>query len=392
MSDFTLIAEVTEKVKDLPRNTVKNIGIISKSILKAGTVNLNKVKESLSDVRDEKGRAPSSDYKFLTRFFDQGKIEDETSQHIYEELMKSIQTLCWLIIFSKSSQFGVRKFKHLILDGTKWEEGEETIHLMTLCVLVGDVAVPIWWEDLCKAGHSSQEERIEMLKNAMKRYDLNGMTLLADREYTGVKWFKFLLSSGLYFVIRVKEGIYHEAINEAKGVSWSKLKERAQRKGKGKKVSKMICLSGMELHYIILKNPRPKADDELIFMISNLPSPTQAARLYEWRWQIEVCFKHLKSNGINLEQMNVRGKEKRHLMMAMAVLVYCLAIREGLIEEYKKGVRMVLDKASGFYYRAISVFRKGMSILNRKARNTAQFIRYLQKITNGHFLSLLQNV
>ena len=392
MSDFTLIDQVTEKAKDLPRNTLKNIGIISKSILKAGTVNLNKVKESLSDVRDDKERTPDGDYKFLTRFFGQGKVDDEASGQVYEELMKCIQTLCWLIVFGQSNRFGVRKFKHLILDGTKWEDGEQTTHLMTLCVLVGDVAVPVWWEDLCKAGHSSQEERTEMLKRAMKRYGLSGMTLLADREYTGTEWFKFLLSSGLYFVVRVKEGIYHEAVNGAKGPGWSRLKQRAKGKAKGKKVSKRICLGGMDLHYIILKNPRPKADDDLIFMVSNLPSPAQAARLYEWRWQIEVCFKHLKSNGINLEQMNVRGKEKRHLMMAMAVFVYCLAIREGLVEEHKKGVRMVLDKASGFYYRAVSVFRKGVSILNRKSRNAGQFIRYLQKVTNGHFLSLLQNV
>lgn len=392
MSDFTLIGQVTEKIKDLPRNTLKNICIISKSILKAGTVNLNKVKESLSDVRDEKQRTPDGDYKFLTRFFDQGKVDGKDDEQAYEELMKCLQTLCWLVIFSKSSQYGVRKFKHLILDGTKWEYGVQKIHLMTLCVLVGDVAVPIWWEDLCKAGHSSEEERIRMLNVAMKRYDLKGMTLLADREYIGIKWFKHLIDCGLNFVIRVKEGIYHDAINESKGPSWNKLKQRGQAKSKGKKVSKKICLNGMELHYIILKNPRPKADDELIFMISNLPSPTQAARLYEWRWQIEVCFKHLKSNGINLEQMNVRGKEKRHLMMAMAVFVYCLAIREGLIKEYKKGIRLVLDKTSGFYYRAISVFRKGMSILNRKARNAKQFIRYLEKITNQQLLNLLLNV
>ena len=60
------------------------------------------------------------------------------------------------------------------------------------------------------------------------------------------------------------------------------------------------------------------------------PNLIQASRRYQWRWQIEVCFKHLKNNGVNIEAMNVQGKEKRHLMMAIAVLAYILAIREGL--------------------------------------------------------------
>ena len=78
--------------------------------------------------------------------------------------------------------------------------------------MVNDVAIPIWWEDLGKAGHSSQEERIELLQQAMSRYNLKGMPMLADREYIGRKWFKYLDNSGLCFVIRLKEGIYHQEL------------------------------------------------------------------------------------------------------------------------------------------------------------------------------------
>jgi transposase len=81
-----------------------------------------------------------------------------------------------------------------------------------------------------------------------------------------------------------------------------------------------------------MKNPRPWAEEKLVYLRTNLHSRTQAIRLYEWRWQIEVCFKHLKSNGVNLENMNVQGKEKC-LMMVIAVFVYILAIREDLLKE-----------------------------------------------------------
>lgn len=392
MSTFTLLEQVTEKAVDLPKNTLKNTLIVSQSILHAGTVNLNKVKNSVPQVRGEGLAGAHADYKLLTRYFDQGKIESEADYERYEQLMQGLRVLCRLVLFERYKELGSKKPMHLLLDGTKWDFGQEQIHLMTLCVLVGDVAVPIWWEDLGKAGHSSQEERIAMLREAMKQYGLSGMTLLADREYIGKEWFSFLVNSGLYFVIRVKEGIYHEEINAAPGRSWQQLKEAAAQKAKGKKVSKKIELDGLALHYIVLKNPRPNTEDDLVYLLTNLHSPTKACQLYAWRWQIEVCFKHLKSNGLNLEAMNVQGKEKRHLMMAIAVLVYILAIREGMIKERRDGIRWVLDKASGFQYRAVSVFLAGMDILRRKALNLRQFKRYLDKITRGRFQGIFLNV
>ncbi|MCB0612042.1 MAG: transposase [Phaeodactylibacter sp.] len=392
MSVFTLLEQVTEKKIELPKNTLKNTLIVSHSILHAGTVNLNKVKNSVPHVRGAGLASAHADYKLLTRYFDQGKVVSDQGHQQYEQLMQGLRTLCWMVLFQQRKRFGVNKLKHLLLDGTKWDFGQESIHLMTLCVLVGDVAIPIWWEDLGKAGHSSQEERIAMLSEAMKKYGLAGMTLLADREYVGREWFKYLSESGLYFVIRVKEGIYHDEINANGGRTWQQLKAKAAQKAKGKKVSKKIKIDGLDLHYIVMKNPRPDAEDELVYLLTNLHSPTQASRLYQWRWQIEVCFKHLKSNGVNLEAMNVRGKEKRHLMMAIAVLVYILAIREGLIKEYRDGIRWVLDKASGFEYRAVSAFLKGLDILRRRALNLAQFKRYLSKITKGQYRLIFQNV
>ncbi len=392
MSAFTLLDQGTLKKSSLPKNTLKNLLIVSQSILHAGTVNLNKVKNSVPHVRGSGDVSEHGDYKLLTRFFDQGKIESEQDVQQYEQLMQGLRSLAWLVLFEQSAKLKIGKLKYLLLDGTKWDTGDQTIHLMTLCVLVNDVAIPIWWEDLSKAGHSSQEERIAMLEAVLKKYDLRGMTLLANREYVGKKWFKCLSNSGLGFVIRVKEGIYHDQINVVPGNSWQKLKSIAASKAKGKKVSKKIRIDELDLHYIILKNPRPGADDDLIYLLTNLESPTQACRLYQWRWQIEICFKHLKSNGLNLEAMNVQGKEKRHLMMAVAVFVYILAIREGLIHEYRHGIRWVMDKRSGFEYRAKSVFLRGLDILRRLILNLNQFILYLRKITHGNFLSVFKIV
>ena len=319
---------------------------------------------------------------------------DAYEREHYEGLMRGIQTLCWFVLFQKNKSIRFNKIRCLSLDGTKWEFGNGSIHLLTLCVIIDEVAIPIWWEDIGKAGHSSQQERIRYFQQALKRYDLSKMIVLADREYIGYEWFEYLQKAGLYFVIRLKAGIYHDEVNGSKGASWERLTAKARAKPGGKKVAKKIILGGRELHYIIVKNPRPDAEEELVYLLTNWTSPTQAARMYALRWQIEVCFRQLKSNGLDLEKMNVEGKEKRHLMMAVAVFIYILAIREGMLEEYRQGHAILFkkDKRTGFDYRAISVFRKGISILRRSFLNIRGFIRYLKLIVGTDLDRIFRNV
>lgn len=74
---------------------------------------------------------------------------------------------------------------------------------MVLSVLAGSVDIPIYWKQLGKIGASSQAERQELLGAALKHFDLQGMTLLADREYIGKAWFNYLKSRQINFVIRL---------------------------------------------------------------------------------------------------------------------------------------------------------------------------------------------
>ena len=42
--------------------------------------------------------------------------------------------------------------------------------------------------------------------------------------------------------------------------------------------------------------------------------------------ELESCFKHLKTNGFNLEDMHFRDNRKIELMMALVTMAYCLSI------------------------------------------------------------------
>lgn len=74
MSAFTLLEQAAENGLELPANTLKNSLIVSRSILYAGTVNLNKVKDRVPHVRGSEEASEYADYKLLTRYFDQGTL------------------------------------------------------------------------------------------------------------------------------------------------------------------------------------------------------------------------------------------------------------------------------------------------------------------------------
>ena len=54
------------------------------------------------------------------------------------------------------------------------------------------IAIPIFWRDLDHDGHSNGLERQKLLRDAARLFDLKGKVLLADREYVGDDWLRFL--------------------------------------------------------------------------------------------------------------------------------------------------------------------------------------------------------
>ena len=130
---------------------VKNIWLLVCLLPLARTVNLYKMKDYVGGVLGKDGSKANSDYKRLIRFFqDWGE-----SRALLHDLMR--QNLRFLRGLG---------FKTLVMDGTSWTLGEAKVHYLVLSVLVGSVAVPIYWVQLEKIGASSQAERKAMFEQA----------------------------------------------------------------------------------------------------------------------------------------------------------------------------------------------------------------------------------
>ena len=204
-------------------------------------------------------------------------------------------------------------------------------------------------------------------------------------------------------MIRLKQGVYKEQvdqINLKKGcrelfqkARYIKLQRLAAQKGyKSSGVSKSIRINGKSYTFVVFKNPKASAKEPLLYFISSLENRSTIIKIYPIRWTIECCFKHLKSNGFNLEQMNLKQAQKVKLMIAILVFLYVLCIREGL-QQTKKSMKSSWKKyQNGKICLAISFYRKGLSYVQLRCFDLQSFIEYLNRILNKAKWPFLVNV
>jgi hypothetical protein len=366
------LRKFTELYESYGLGAVKNLWLLTCLVPLARTVNLFKMKDYVAGVLGKENTKPASDYKRLIRFFqDWGGRED-----LLHDLMR--QNLRFL------RGMGL---KTLVMDGTSWQLGDTDVHYLVLSVLVGSVAVPIYWVQLEKIGASSQEERKAMFEEAMLLFDLKGMALLADREYVGREWFKFLKDNKIHFVIRLRIGDYEEDVNLSRGKPYQWMRLRCiQHK---KLVKKRVCLKGQDYTLVMMANPKPGAEEPVLIFLTTLTNARKAAAMYVRRWKIECLFKHLKTNGYNLEDLNLKDTGKNLLMMAIVATAYILAIREGWKERKQIKTQVYKD---GSEWPEVSIFREGLALLTAKCFQFIEFIKYILKALSPKNHAIFKNV
>ncbi len=351
---------------------VKNIWLLTSLVPLARTANLYKMKDYVGGVLGSAHTQSSSHYKRLIRFFqDWGHNED-----LLHDLMRHNLALL--------RGMGA---KTLALDGTSWTLGDTKVHYLVLSVIVGQVAVPLYWVQLEKIGASSQKERKAMFKKVLELFDLSGMTLLADREYIGKKWFKFLKDNKINFVIRLRQGDYEADVSSARGRSYWQMYDKCWTRGKT--VSKKVVLDGEVYTIVMMPNPKPGAVERVLFFATTLPNAKKAAQSYVMRWKIECMFKHMKTNGYNLEDLNLKDAGKNRLLMGIFATAYILAVMEGYRRRRQISVQQYADGTEAL---EVSWFRHGLSFLTSRCFSLLNFIGYVARVLNSKKHPLIKNV
>jgi hypothetical protein len=361
-----MLHPLSDKITTIPghykKSVLKSIELLLSSILLSRTVNFNKLKDDLPNVLNNSNLKSESYYKKLIRC-----VETCAPSRIWIDLLRWAASHIWGTIDT------------LHIDGTEWNFGSYAIHVLVLTADFQGVAVPIFFKIYRHEGVLSESVRIAFMKKALLYYDLRGKVLLADREFIGKLWFKFLDNQGIKFIIRLRKKMYKSQVNELNidAELYDKCMKKALKKGYAQAI---ICLDNQVFRIEFWKNKHhdESIKDPIIFLITNILDKNRVGKKYQQRWKIEHCFKQLKSNGFDIEDIGFKKIHKIQFIIAIVIVLYILAVCQGLICDKKNKLKSKTKKyKSGLNCRAISIFRQGLFQLKATVSNVVQMRKFL---------------
>jgi hypothetical protein len=209
----------------------------------------------------------------------------------------------------------------LSMDRTNWKFGKIHINILTVGVIVNNVAIPIAWTCLpkkTKRGNSSTKHRITIFKRILKLLEANEIEFLAmDREFGGEKWLSWLDKQGVAYIVRVKSNT----------VVGNKLAHQYHSTRSKKSPYELTNVWGMNVFFACKTITSKGKRGERLHVISNRFSGPEMLELYKQRWGIELLFSHLKKRGFNLEDTHMTSGTKIEKLFAIVTLgfLFCYA-------------------------------------------------------------------
>ena len=261
----------------------------------------------------------------------------------------------------------------LTIDRTNWRFGQTDINILMLGIVYKGVAFPLLFTMLPKRGNSNTQERIDLIERFIRLFGKDSIdSLVADREFVGEKWIDYLNREQIRYYIRIRNNfkVYLPQKGKEIKVSWlfNDLKV-----GQYKHYSKIVSING-QLCY--LSGCKTTGGDFLI--IASFNKPQQAKENYAQRWQIEMCFKAMKSSGFDIEKthlMNIKRIEKL-ILLVMIAFTWCYKVGIYL----HQNIRPVKIKKHG--RRARTLFKYGLDyiancLLNNLKRTDVDITQFL---------------
>jgi transposase len=284
-------------------------------MIKAKTVNLMDVANHF-----KKGKQPSN-YRAIQRFFQHQNLDDDDVIDFIIDLL-----------FDKNEKL------KLIIDRTDWQFGKTRHNLLMISVSYENTAIPLMVKPLERKGNSNTAQRIEMMDSILEIIPVHRIEIfLGDREFIGNDWLKYLKSKEIPFIMRVRDNINigYEEDNKFKCYSIKELmKEKKEYNGDVHIGTENLKLTG--------KWGNEEKEKPEIALISY--GAENVLDSYRRRWDIEVGFKCLKTNGFRIEDTGLKEARRIRTLvqltgMAMAIFMAAMPEEEKIkVRTLKKSV------------------------------------------------------
>lgn len=330
-AEVTAILDIVPIVQNLARK--KFIALFVLAMIKTRAVQFCEVAQALND----EVKASSNETRI---------------QDFFREVELDYEQLAILL-----AMFLPRKGKvTLCVDRTEWDFGKCQVNVLMITVRCRHVSIPLYFEMLDNnSGNSNTDDRIRLLRKCIHLLGNRIGLFLADREFIGHRWLKFLKDRGILFCVRVPK--HHKVIRQAG------LEEHAHTIEQLLKGRKTLRLSACRVDGI-WGNIYVKAlkDGDLLFLFGTAKTEF-LAQFYKKRWGIECFFQNVKSRGFDLESTHLKNLAKLKKLVALVSIAYAVVASIGIhqhLQEKPIAVKNHGYKENSFARRGIDIVREGL--------------------------------
>ena len=265
----------------------------------------------------------------------------------------------------------------LSIDRTNWQFGQTDINIFMLGVVYKGLAFPLLFKMLEKRGNSNSRERIDLVERFIRLFGTDCIdSLMADREFVGDKWIEYLNHRQIPYYIRIRNNfkVFIPHKNKEVKAWWlfNNLKTNEfLHYHKIVRIGTQLCyLSGCKL------DPKNNRSDFLIIISFN--KPEQAQINYKDRWQIETCFRAMKSSGFDIEKTHLQETDRIEKLTLIVMVAFVWCYKVGIF--IHENIKPIEIKKHG--RRAKSIFKHGLSLvanvlLNAKNQTDINVFKFL---------------
>jgi hypothetical protein len=333
----------------LGKSRMETLCLLVLGVISARTVNLTHI------AAERPARAKvASTYRRLQRFFQQVTLPEDWCVGIVMALIGNPDR--W----------------YLCLDRTNWKIGKSNVNVLVLAVVTERYRAPLMWAFLDHSGNSTTRQRIALMERFLARFEASTVRmLLADREFIGQEWFKFLKDKNIPFAIRVKE----DQLIVVEGREYALRSYLSRCKGEHGFTATLPAKAdqpALELHF---GARRIKGGELLIVACSEPLRGSRILRYYRWRWFIECMFSDSKTKGLNLEDTRMTLSERLSLLIGISAIAIAMACHTA---SKLMGSKYPARKKHG--YCSKSWFRTGFDELRRRLRSDNVMSVFGQKL------------
>jgi hypothetical protein len=294
-------------------------------------------------------------------------------EDFFREVSLDYDQVALLLFFCLGGKGKIR----LCMDRTEWDFGSCQVNILMIIACNGSRHVPLYWEVLeNNSGNSNATDRIKLLEKIINLVGVSRIgVLVADREFIGHNFLKYLKDKGINFCIRVPK---HHQIERLDG-SKHHIEDLA---GTLPLYLRDCMIDGVWVNVYLKKLP----DDDYLFLIGTVADPKHLGQIYRKRWTIEAFFQSLKGRGFDIESTHMKEAQKLKKLVAVVCIAFAVCVSLGIHQHEK--VQKIKIKKHG--YKANSFCRVGIDLIKELCRKSVEvfekafqkFIRFLliQKI------------